>query len=177
MKHWTDEVLKRWPRACEPGIADGRRFDTLAEWWANCECGDYMLWLAGKCAGEPGSDLRRPLVLAACECARLTLPYLPKGKTQQSLECIEYTEAWARGKHNDLDGIREKAAAAYAAYAAYGGAAAAYAAYAISAATAAVATHAATYAATVNATARKETLAKCADIVRKHYPQPPTWEK
>jgi hypothetical protein len=142
-----------------------------------------MLWLAGRCAGEPMSDLRRSLTLAACECARLTLPHVRSGE-DRPLRAIELAERWARGEAVLRDELRDAAAAAdayadayaaaYAAYAAYAAATAATAAYAAYAA--ATATAAATAADAASATytaARKETLRKCADILRKHYPKPP----
>ena len=140
-----------------------------------------MLWLLGKWAGDPESDSRKKLVLATCECARLALLYIKKGDTR-SLKAIETAEAWARGENGTtLDDVRSAAnaavyAAAYAAYAAnatYAAAYAAYAAYAADAAYAAADAAYAAYAAYAAADARTKILAKCADIVRKHYPKAP----
>ena len=137
-----------------------------------------MLYHAGKLAGEPGSDARRPLVLAACECARLVLPRVKAGESRPLL-AIEAAERWARGGDGapTLQEVRRAADAAYAAadaaYAAYDAAydaayAAAYAAYA-----AADAAYDAADAAAAAEAARAKTLAICADIVRKHYPKVP----
>ena len=41
--------------------------------WRTCERGDWMLWLAVRVDID-----RKALVLAACECARLTLVHVPK---------------------------------------------------------------------------------------------------
>jgi hypothetical protein len=99
-----------------------------------------MLWLLGKQAGPPGSDSRRPLVLAACACARLALRYVPKGE-ERPKRAIKTAEAWAEGKDGvTIKDVRKTAyAAAYAANATANAAAnaAAYAAYADAAAYAA----------------------------------------
>ena len=135
-----------------------------------------MLWLMGKQADKPGSEKRKRLVLAVCECARLALPYVLQGEILP-LKAIETAEAWAQGTEGvTLEMVRDAADAAYA-YAAYAYAAvyaaayaaaafAAYAAYAAYAAT--YATYAATY--TTYAAICRETLKQCADIVRRHYP-------
>jgi len=81
-------------RACEDARKWVANQATYEQAWATCSRGDWMLWLVGKFAGEPWSDGRKPLVLAACECARLALPYT---KDKRVLKCIETTEAWTRG--------------------------------------------------------------------------------
>jgi hypothetical protein len=191
-------LLKRLG-ACEDAVKFLKQHESLAEAWAGCERGDWMLWLIGKLSGESGSDERKRLVLAACECARLALPFVQKGETRP-LTAIETAEKWARGEEGiTLEQVRAAAdaayaahAAAYAAYAAADAAAAAtaadaaYAAYAAAdaayaaadaadAAYAAAAYAAAAYAAYAAASAakRKEVLATFADIVRRHYPEPP----
>jgi len=138
--------------------------------WNNCERGDWMLWLVGKLSGGTRSKSRKKLVLAACECARLALPYVKKDE-KRPLQAIETTEAWVNGKAK-LREVRQAAAYAAAAYAA---AAAAYtdAAAADAAAAAADAAAAAAYAAAAYATVRKDFLRKCADITRKYYPKVP----
>jgi hypothetical protein len=175
-----------------------------------------MLKLLGPMSGPPGSDERRPLVLAACECARLALPYVPNGETRP-LAAIKAAERWAHGKgifqrwfmrvpwqsvtleqvQRAADDAAHAASAAdpaadTAAYAAYYAAHAAYvavpdiAAYAAKLAAAAhYAAHAAyvaAYAAKVATAdahaaadvARAHALRKCAAIVRRHFPEPPT---
>ena len=150
--------------------------------WRECERGDWMLWLAGRVAD------RKRVVLAACECARLTLEYVPDGEVRP-LKAIEAAEAWAKGDASvSIGDVRAAArAAAYAAaYAAADVAAdvadAADAEYAECAASAAArAACAAAYAAAcayaaadaaacADAAARRATLADCANIVRKHFP-------
>ena len=76
---------------CEEG-----KFPTLEKAWQSCERGDWMLWLIGELSGEPTSASRKKLVLAACECARLALPYVTKGE-KRPLQAIETAERWANG--------------------------------------------------------------------------------
>ena len=159
--------------------------------WDNCERGDWMLWLLGKRSGEVGSKSRKKLVWTACQCARLSLPYVEKGE-ERPLKAIETAEKYTKGDAT-LDEVRKAGDAAYAydadadAYAAYAAAYAAYAAaYAANAAYAAAyaanaaydaAYAAAAYAADADAYAAADaytkSLKKCADIVRENYPNPP----
>ena len=122
--------------------------------WNDCERGDWMLWLCGKLSGEPESHKRKKLVLTSCECARLALKHVPKGELRP-IKTIETAEKWANGKAT-IEQVRKATAAAYAATAN----AAATAAYAGAGAAAATG-------------ARSGTLKICADIVRRHYPNPP----
>jgi hypothetical protein len=120
--------------ACHDAVEWARGYDTPEAAWAACERGDWMLWICGKLAGPPWSDSRKPLVLACCECARLTLPYVHVGEDRPR-SAIETAERWARGEVAQEE-VRAATSAAYAAAtsAAYAAAAAsAYAAYAASA--------------------------------------------
>ena len=180
--HWAD-ALTYTP--CDDALEWLRTQPDAQTAWDKSERGDWMLYHAEKLAGEPGSDARRPLVLAACACARLALPYVKKGELRP-LKTIETAERWARGEANapSLEEVRRAAAAAYAAYAAYAYAAYADAAYADAAAAAAAAAYAADAAAAyaadaayaaayaADAAARKRVLAQCADIVRATLPCP-----
>ena len=65
------------------------RGSSIADMWDRCPRGDWLLWLAGNAGVE-----RKRLVLAACACARLALPYTTDPRV---LRCIETTEAWTRG--------------------------------------------------------------------------------
>jgi hypothetical protein len=166
--------------ACEEAIKDAHEHETSQELWDKCERGDWMLWLIGKLSDEPESVSRRKLVATTCKCARLSLQYVAKDELRP-LKAIETTEAWANKKEGvTLDDVRNAADAAFAAAyaadaAAYAADAAAYAAYAAFAAYVAVDAVYAAYAATSAAyaatdAAKKETLKKCADIVRQDYP-------
>ncbi len=116
MKHWIKRLQEM--SACREAMCWADNFDTIEMAWAACERGDWMLWLLGKCSGDSsGSDSRKKLVLTACECARLALPFVTKGETRP-LKAIETAEAWARGDGVSLEDVTKAAAAAYAAYAA-----------------------------------------------------------
>ena len=158
---WTKQLETL--RACKEAVVWASQYPSLAEAWAVCERGDWMLWLVAR---TMGNKLRSTLVLAACECARLALPYVADGE-RRPLEAIETAEKWARGEAGiTIERVRSAAADAYAAdaYAAYAAYAAAYAAYA-----AAYAAYTAAYAADAADDAGMETLNKCAAIVRKYY--------
>ena len=137
-----------------------------ADLWETCPRGGWLLWLAVKL----GVD-RNLVTLAACDCARLALPFVPDGEDRPRL-CIEITEAFTRGEATQeqvrvaayaTDAAAEAAAPA-AKSAAYAAANAAYAAV-CSGVCANSAADSADYAATY-AAARSETLAECADLVR-----------
>jgi len=154
--------------ACREGLRWLRDLPEGTTWqqaWEQFARGDWQLWLLSKQCGPPESDSRKLLVLAACGCARLALIYVEDGETRP-LAAIATAEAWARGEAGvTLEDVRSAgSAAAYAADAAAAASAAASAAYA--AASVAYAAYA----------ADAETLRKCADIVRKHYPQAPEVE-
>ena len=125
-----------------------------------CPERSWLTWLYGRLLAR-GHVRREPLVIAACLCAREVLHLVPAGE-ERPLRAIETAEAWARGEAT-TDAVREARRVAYAAYAyaaAYAAADAAYAAYADAAAAAAA------YAAADAACARKEALAKSAQIVK-----------
>ena len=135
--------------ACNDAVKWARSQKSAQSAWDTCKRGDWMLWLLGKLAGKPGEAKRRKLVLAACSCARLSLPHVSAGE-MRPLKAIETAEAWARCASNvSIEDVHAAADAADAAYAA----AAAYAAYA--------------------ADARTTILARCAALVRQHYPKAP----
>src|ERR1017187_81406 len=65
--------------------ADGK---SMREVWDSCDRGDWLLWLAGNIAID-----RKLLVLAACDCARTALQYVPAGEYRPRI-AIETAEAW-----------------------------------------------------------------------------------
>src|SRR3990170_3168726 len=71
---WTKQLETL--RACKEAVVWASQYPSLAEAWAVCERGDWMLWLVAR---TMGNKLRSTLVLAACECARLALPYVADG--------------------------------------------------------------------------------------------------
>ena len=140
---------------------------TLGAAWKACPSGDWMLWFAGKMSGPPESEGRKKLVLAACGCARIALPY---AKSPKALACIETAEAWANGNATIEDVRKARIAATGTCVASYAAYAALTAAYSASAAYAYAASAYASYA---YSAASNLAFARCADIVRKHYPKPP----
>ena len=155
--HWSDELIRL--RACNEAVQWARGYATFEEAWTACGHGDWMLWYAGRVAGPPWSESRRPLVRAAVACARLTLPVWeaqhPDDRTPH--RCLDLADRWARGEEVRQEDLLAAAAAAYDA-AAHAAAPAAYAA---------------AYAAAAAYDARKAALAQCADLVRQVYQTPP----
>ena len=141
MKKWIKPINEMG--ACSEAIKWLGDYDNLADAWAVCERGDWMLWLLGKLSGEPESDSRRKLVLCACKCARVALPYVQAGE-ERPLKAIETAEAWANREDGIILGDVKNAADA-----------------------AAAAAYAASYAADA-AAARKQ----CASIVREYFESP-----
>jgi hypothetical protein len=132
---------------------------TLDKAWAECERGDWMLWLAQ----ESGVD-KRTLTLAKARCAKLVIHLM---KDERSVNAVEVAERYGLGEATDEELDEARLAAAYAAaYASY--AAAAYASYA--AADYAYDAHAAVaytaYAAYAVVAEREKVLSQCADICR-----------
>lgn len=86
---------------------------TLEEAWSACHRGDWMLWLAARVGVE-----RKLILLAACACARQSLPRVRAGEERPRI-AIETAERWAQGDESvSLDDVREAADAAYEAAAA-----------------------------------------------------------
>jgi hypothetical protein len=116
---------------------------TLEAAWAACPDASWLLWLAARCeplrSSARWSDERRPLVLAACACARVALPVFEARYPfdDRPRRCIETTEAWCRGAATREDVQSDLRAADAAVEAARDAYAAAYAAYAASVAYAA----------------------------------------
>jgi hypothetical protein len=114
---------------------------------AACPERSWLTWLYGRLLVR-GHVRRKPLVIAACLCAREVLHLVPAGE-ERPLRAIETAEAWCR-EEATLDEVRAARRAAYAyadAAAADATYAAAYAAYAAADAAAAYAAYAAAYAA------------------------------
>ena len=141
------------------------------EAWQECKHGDWMLWVAAKLNVD-----HRLIVLAACDCAEMTLHHVPKDETRPA-EAIATARKWCDGKASIEEAQKAAdaagaAATAYAAYAAYAADAAASAAAGcgMAAATAADAADAYAAANTANTAsadkAREESLARSAEIVR-----------
>ncbi len=182
---WPDQL--RALGVCREALVWAQSFATFAEAWQACERGDWLLWYVGKTTKD-----RKRLVLTACQCARLALPFVPAGE-ERPFHAIDTTERWARGEGVSLTEVQTAADAAYAAaadatdaayyapayyapayaayYAAYAAAAAADAADAAYYAPADAAYAAATAADAAYAAYAAATLKQCAGIVRVAYPE------
>jgi len=115
-------------RACGDALSwVGSR--SLEQAWNECERLDWMFWLLRRVTVD-----RKLLVLAACDCAELALPYCKNQKTlQAAMRCIHVTREWCEDRATIEDviaGRSDACGAAYAAasYATYAAADAAYAA-------------------------------------------------
>jgi hypothetical protein len=69
---------------------------TLRQMWDTCERGDWLLWFCAHMIGKSGWPTHEQLVLASCQCARLSLTHLKSGDLRP-LKAIETAEAWVRG--------------------------------------------------------------------------------
>ena len=79
--------------ACEEAVTwvGGR---TAATAWTECERADWLLWILGINADEPGWITRQEVVRLACQCARRALVNVPVGEDGPRL-AIEAAERWA----------------------------------------------------------------------------------
>ena len=131
---------------------------SLKEVWATCERGDWMLWLLKIMLDKPGWINIRQLTLSKARCTKLIILLM---KDKRSRNAVNIAEKFGLGNatRKELNAASAAAnAAADAAYdAAYDDDAYADDAYADAAASAANA-------------AKKETLKKCADIIRTTIP-------
>src|SRR3990167_299174 len=95
MTHWSDSLPAS---ACRSAVEWARTQPDAATAWAVCERGDWMLWIAGYCAGKPWSEERRPLVLAACACAELALSLIEdENDLAVATSAGQTAQAWAGG--------------------------------------------------------------------------------
>jgi len=156
MTHWSDQLTEL--DACGGAVKWAREQPSYAQAWRICHRGDWLLWLAARLAVD-----RKQIVLAACDCAELSLRYVPAGENRPRI-AIETARKWCAGEAT-LDDVRKAADAA-----ASSSNAAAYAANAAHAAHAAYAADAATYAASyaVSDAAAKQ----CATLVRRRIKRP-----
>ena len=131
--------------ACSDAIEWVATQKNATEAWANCERGDWMMWLLARTSAKKlGSKQHRDLVRAVCKCARLSLKYVPKGE-KRPFAAIRAAEKWADGELA-IEIVNDAAGAAMAA------------------GDAARATGDAAY---------FRTIKRCAAIVREYFPTPP----
>ena len=138
---------------------------TLAQAWAECERGDWLLWYAA----QSGVDILQ-VVRAACECARPALVHVPAGEDRPLL-AIETALRWCDGQAAADECDAAGSAARAASSAAWAAGSAAWAAG--SAAWAAGAAGAAGYAArAAGSAAWAAGASEVADIIRGIIPAP-----
>jgi hypothetical protein len=103
-------VLRAWHVCIDASDWVEARLDrTLAELWAECPRGDWMMWLAA----HLGVDRRR-VVLAACDVVEPVLAHVPAGE-ERPRRAIEVARRWARGEAT-ADEVGAAADDAHAAY-------------------------------------------------------------
>ena len=86
--------------ACEDAIDwvadEGHR--SLAAAWAACPRGDWMLWLAARLAGKPGSVAGRRAIRAGAACVRSTLSRFRIREERDAVAAaLAETERWLDG--------------------------------------------------------------------------------
>ena len=172
MKHWSDKLPIS---ACRQAINWARTQPDAETAWRECKRDDWMVWLLSYYANEPGSDARKRLALCLSDCIEATTHLVADDDIQMVIIlCLTIVRNWAEGGASDLDDVRAAAntavyAAARGVYGAvYGAYAVAYVAYASDAAAYGA------YADVAYATGAYADDAVCADIIREHYPKPPT---
>jgi len=116
---------------------------TYEQFWETCPKGEWLLHWVVK---EKSTD-HKLIVHAACQCARLALPYCTD-KKQRPLKAIETTEKWCRGEATSEE-VKQAGNAAWGVHSVAGSAARS----AASAGSAAAAAYAAVYAASASADA------------------------
>jgi hypothetical protein len=169
--HWSDLFLQMNDMYNCSDCLDYARTISYKEFWDNSPRGDWLLFFAAK----EGSTPHKLIVKAACQCARLSLPYVKKGDLRPR-QAIEITEKWIEDKAT-IKEVNLAAEAAYVSdaantsYAAYR--AAYHAAYAYAVNVDAAAAYAAypAYSA-IYTDSKKEMQQKTADIVRSIIPIP-----
>jgi hypothetical protein len=169
---WIDTLAKQRP--CSDGLEWAKEYKSFKLAWADCQRGDWMLWFLGRHCKTVNQ--RKRLVYTACQCARLTSPYIDNGELRP-LKAVETAEAWTRGEAT-LDQVEGSVGCANLYIASWGSPLAA-ANSMIDAAWAACTKYlpstlmqVAEYAGYAVEHDRKEDemLSQCADIVRKNHP-------
>src|SRR3990172_987223 len=108
-RHWSDRLVAL--NACPKAVKWARRQPSYAVAWARCHRADWMLWLAGRLAGPPGHASRRPLVLAACDCAEIAIARITDAHDLgHALAALQTARAWVHGEAT-LDDVMTAAAA------------------------------------------------------------------
>jgi len=176
MNRETIDKLKQRD-ACEEAIDWLETQPDFGTAWATCTRGDWMLWLLERLKGRPQGEGHKRLSLCVCEAVRPCLEFVPSGEDRPRF-AMETTERWAKGlaSWEDVRSARSasRSATMSAAESATMSAAESATRLASESATRLAAESAAGLAAESAALAAESAaLAAQADIVRKHYPEPP----
>ena len=91
--HWTAKLRRLG--ACEEAVAWAQNYTSLGLAWKACERGDWMLWLLDRFSES--QEQHQQIVLAACQCARLSLRFVPPDE-KRPLRAIEAAEEAAEHK-------------------------------------------------------------------------------
>ena len=155
-------------RPCEGALAWASGYTSPEMAWRECIQGDWMLWIIGKVSGgTPYSDARKRLVLCACECSRMALPYPEDMRLEVAIDTIE---RWARGDATTEELREVRAIIDFSPPLCA-------VCYSADSAIAESATFAALSVAGARGLIGRKVFPVCADIVRKHYPDPPIPER
>lgn len=160
MNKITEILLKMDACGVSVSWAEREKFTSRQEAWDACKSPAWLFWYLGKTGGAS----RKKIVLAACACSQLALPFANSGPAARV--AIRATEAWARGKGS----IRAVKAAAAGANAAFNGSGAYAYASAFAAADAVYScspSHSASYAATHAVEAALDSLGYAGDVQRR----------
>ena len=105
MTHWSKSI----PRdACEQAIEWARTQPSLRVAWRDCQRGDWMLWLLGRCDAD-----RRRLVKAAALCAEPAAALCDEDTEAVCLGVVQTCIAWSEGDASEED-LQAAGAAAWA---------------------------------------------------------------
>jgi hypothetical protein len=179
----TVESVLRMNHACDDARGWAVHYGAdYAKAWAECERGDWMIWILVRLQQpKQGSKEHRKLVGCLADIAAEALPIFEKRypNDKRARDCIETLRRYSKSEAT-IEGVQEARRGAYAAsYTAYAAAYTAYAAASAAASAASAAADSSAYAASYTASAaasaaRSSSLKRSAEIVRQHYPKPPS---
>ena len=154
--------LIRHLKPCQDALQWAANYTNPVQAWNECPRGDWMLWLLGKTNhSNPWTDGRKALLACCLDCAETAKHLWPEKQLEVISMSVAVLRCWIAGTAS-ADAAKKARRDLYAAYA-----------YAVAAAY--VASAAAAYAAAYAAAdaARENNQLQCADIVRRHFPNPP----
>jgi len=108
------ELLKVNRACCEARRWVGSR--SIEQAWAECERGDWMVWLLRKMVSHPGWPTGQQVSMMVADCSETALCFIPEGEYRPKQAIID-TRRWALGEDISPAHLRESAYAAGDAYA------------------------------------------------------------